>query len=95
MFGFLFTAFLACGEKNTTEPSGEPTTDPSEPTTNPGEPTIDPGEPTDEPNNLDVDRLRAGDLVITEIHKNPCVLGDDADGDGDDGPLHGGGEREL
>ena len=29
-----------------------------------------------------VDTLAAGDLIINEIQKNPCVLGDDADGDG-------------
>ena len=30
----------------------------------------------------DVDSLNPGDLVITEVMKNPCVIGEDVDGDG-------------
>ena len=90
--------FIACGEKTTdtsSEPSSEASTEPSsEASTEPsGEASAEPSneastEPsgedtgTEEPSNLAVDTLAAGDLIINEIQKNPCVLGDDADGDG-------------
>ena len=66
------------------EPSGEPSGEPAgEPSGEPaGEPSGEPaGEPSNDPNSS-INELAAGDLIISEIHKNPCVLGDDANGDG-------------
>ena len=66
--------FIACGgkESDSAEPSTEPS---SEASTEPG--SEDTGSTTS-----DIENLREGDLIITEIMKNPCVLGDDVDGDG-------------
>jgi hypothetical protein len=72
LYGIILTQFLfACGAKEedtSSEPSGEASVEPS-------------GEDTNAPES-EIDALRAGDLVITEIHKNPCVIGEDTDGDG-------------
>lgn len=96
LYGIIFShILLACGGKDTdtssessnetsAEPSSEASTEPSsEASAEPSsEASAEPsGEDTgSEP--LAVETLAAGDLIITEIHKNPCVLGEDADGDG-------------
>ena len=98
LYGIILShLFIGCGEKTTdtssepsseasTEPSSEASTEPSsEASSEPSsEASSEPsGEDTGtEPENLAVDTLAAGDLIINEIQKNPCVLGDDADGDG-------------
>ncbi|MAA79245.1 MAG: hypothetical protein CL916_08285 [Deltaproteobacteria bacterium] len=88
LYGILFShLFIACGEKTTdtsSEPSSEASTEPSsEASTEPSsEASTEPSGEDTGTGNLAVDTLAAGDLIITEIQKNPCVLGDDTDGDG-------------
>ena len=96
MYGIILShIFMACGGKDSdtssepsseasTEPSSEASTEPSsEASTEPSSETST--EPSGEDTGseiLEVDILATGDLIITEINKNPCVLGDDTDGDG-------------
>lgn len=80
----LFLSMLACGEKSTTdtsavEPSGEPST---EETGTEETDTQDTQETTD-----DAESIRVGDLVITEIMKNPCGvtgMSTEVNGNGDE-----------
>ena len=64
---------VACGgkESDTSQPMVEPAQEASP------EPSTDTGITED-----GVEALREGNLVITEIMKNPCVIGEDVDGDG-------------
>ena len=98
LYGIIFShLFIACGEKATdtsatepsseasTEPSGEASTEPSsEASTEPSsEASTEPSGEDTGAESLAIDTLAAGDLIINEIQKNPCVLGEeDADGDG-------------
>lgn len=83
----LFLSMLACGEKDITdtsvaEPSGEPSTEETD-----TEDTSD-TEQTDTQEDLDdAESIRIGDIVITEIMKNPCGvtgMGPELDGNGNE-----------
>ena len=71
-------AFLACGDKSmdtsVVEPGSEPATEDTQ--------TEDTQTDDTQTEVSGADALSVGDIVITEIMKNPCVLGGDLDGDG-------------
>lgn len=66
-----------------TEPSTE---DESVDTANPSDTSVTPDtadtEDTSDSGVPDWSSMSAGDLIVTEVQNNPCVLGDDTDGDG-------------
>lgn len=72
MYGLLLTYFFACETKTNDTATAEPATDTAE---------EDSGEPSGT-TDATVSELAAGDLIISEIQKNPCVLGADTDDDG-------------
>lgn len=79
----MMLAMLACGEKSTEDTSvvGEPSTeDTNTEDTNTEDTNTEETDTQEEASGADA--LNVGDLVITEIMKNPCGLAGDLDGDG-------------
>ena len=78
----MMLAMLACGEKSTEDTSvvGEPSTeDTSVEDTNTEDTNTEETDTQEETSGADA--INVGDLVITEIMKNPCGLAGDLDGD--------------